>query len=497
MFEPAPRTLVAEAQRQQLRTKARAQCAGQAGADAPALGESAVELLGSKQPEPFLGRRRLDLRGSAMLAAAQAHLDCSELPEQPGARRRLNQRWLTSIAGVPDASTPHLVHQRAQLDVRRRHPRVAGSRREGGYTSQRRSVQTRLQTAYPAEELPHDRGIADDLGMADEPITPGAPEAGSEPTVEVVLEEPTDVIIQIIAFIATVAVLFVAWSLRVQKRAKQRRQKPKKRETLPGPADKAHVESLVRECSDAADDLVPELLAGLAASPVLVDEAKVSCLAARTSKQLRAGLAGCVAGWSELESMSLSPAAQQSLLLLLHQLYQHQVPESVLRLSDAELQQRDEVAALVGQLLLSAFEAACKQQRLRPGLALARLIACNSSGVWSWEEAECVQLCRETRPGLPHPRISVEASVKSWMGAPHLAPGSTMELSLTVHRQHAGPSDAPHERLAWRGHETVTHAPPQRTRHRDLHPHAQPHARVHRTYHTPHTTHHTHMNIYV
>lgn len=291
--------------------------------------------------------------------------------------------------------------------------------------------------------------------MADEPITPGAPEAGSEPTVEVILEEPTDVIIQIISFLATVAVLFVAWSLRVQKRAKQRRQKPKKRETLPGPADKAHVESLVRECSDAADDLVPELLAGLAASPVLVDEAKVSCLAARTSKQLRAGLAGCVSGWSELESMSLSPAAQQSLLLLLHQLYQHKVPESVLRLSDAELQQRDEVAALVGQLLLSAFEAACKQQRLRPGLALARLIACNSSGVWSWEEAECVQLCRETRPGLPHPRISVEASVKSWMGAPHLAPGSTMELSLTVHRQHAGPSDAPHERLAWRGHETV------------------------------------------
>ena len=214
----------------------------------------------------------------------------------------------------------------------------------------------------------------------DEPITPGAPEAGSEPTVEVVLEEPTDVIIQIIAFIATVAVLFVAWSLRVQKRAKQKRQKPKKRETLPGPADKAHVESLVRECSDAADDLVPELLAGLAASPVLVDEAKVSCLAARTSKQLRAGLAGCVAGWSELDSMSLPPAAQQSLLLLLHQLYQHKVPESVLRLSDAELQQRDEVAALVGQLLLSAFEASCTQQRLRPGLALARLIACNSSG---------------------------------------------------------------------------------------------------------------------
>ena len=331
----------------------------------------------------------------------------------------------------------------------------------------------------------------------DEPITPGAPEAGSEPTVEVVLEEPTDVIIQIIAFIATVAVLFVAWSLRVQKRAKQKRQKPKKRETLPGPADKAHVETLVRGCSDAADDLVPELLAGLAASPVLVDAAKVSCLAARTSKQLRAGLAGCVAGWSELDSMSLPPAAQQSLLLLLHQLYQHKVPESVLRLSDAELQQRDEVAALVGQLLLSAFEASCTQQRLRPGLALARLIACNSSGVWSWEEAECVQLCRETRPGLPHPRISVEASVKSWMGAPHLAPGSTMELSLTVHRQHAGPSDAPHERLAWRGHETVAHAPPgpaparSAARARAPHPPHTTHHTPHTTHHTPHTTHHT------
>lgn len=289
----------------------------------------------------------------------------------------------------------------------------------------------------------------------DEPVTPGAPEAGSESPVEVVLEEANDVIIQIVSFVATAAVLLVAWSLRVQKRAKQQRQKPKKRETLPGPADKAHVESLVRECSDAADDLVPELLAGLAASPVLVDAAKESCLAARTSKQLRAGLAGCVARWSEIDSMSLPPPAQQSLLLLLHQLYQHKVPERTLRLSDEELQQRDEVAALVGQLLLSGFEAACTQQRLRPALALARLIACNRSGVWSWEEAECLQLCRDARPGLPHPRISVEASVKSWMGAPVLAPGSTVELSLTVHRQHAGPSGAPYERLAMRGHEPV------------------------------------------
>jgi len=322
----------------------------------------------------------------------------------------------------------------------------------------------------------------------DEPVTPGAPEAGSEPPVEVILEEANDVIIQIISFVATAAVLLVAWSLRVQKRAKQQRQKPKKRETLPGPADKAHVESLVRECSDAAEDLVPELLAGVAASPVLVDAAKESCLAARTSKQLRAGLAGCVARWSELDSMSLPPPAQQSLLLLLHQLYQHRVPERALRLSDEELQQRDEVAALVGQLLLSGFEAACTQQRLRPALALARLIACNRSGVWSWEEAECVQLCRDARPGLPHPRISVEASVKSWMGAPALAPGSTMELSLTVHRQHAGPSGAPYERLAMRGHEPVKHpnpvAPPNaRTRHRELHAHAQPRARVHRTHH--------------
>lgn len=289
----------------------------------------------------------------------------------------------------------------------------------------------------------------------DEPVTPGAPEAGSESPVEVVLEEANDVIIQIVSFVATAAVLLVAWSLRVQKRAKQQRQKPKKRETLPGPADKAHVESLVRECSDAADDLVPELLAGLAASPVLVDAAKGSCLAARTSKQLRAGLTGCVARWSEIDSMSLPPPAQQSLLLLLHQLYQHKVPERTLRLSDEELQQRDEVAALVGQLLLSGFEAACTQQRLRPALALARLIACNRSGVWSWEEAECLQLCRDARPGLPHPRISVEASVKSWMGAPVLAPGSTVELSLTVHRQHAGPSGAPYERLAMRGHEPV------------------------------------------
>ena len=94
----------------------------------------------------------------------------------------------------------------------------------------------------------------------DEPVTPGAPEAGSEPPVEVILEEANDVIIQIISFVATAAVLLVAWSLRVQKRAKQKKLKPKKRETLPGPADKAHVENLVWECSDAADDLVPCLL---------------------------------------------------------------------------------------------------------------------------------------------------------------------------------------------------------------------------------------------
>jgi len=288
----------------------------------------------------------------------------------------------------------------------------------------------------------------------DDPITPGAPEeAGSQPTVEVPLEEPTDVIIQIIAFIATVAVLLIACSLQIQRRAKRHQRRPKRVDTLPGPADTAHVESLVKGCSDEADDLVPELLAGLAASPVLMDAAKVSCLAGRTSKQLRGGLAGCVVGWSELESMSLPPAQQQSLLLLLHQLYQHKL--AAVRLSETELQQRDEVAALVGQLLLSAFEAACKQQRLRPALALARLITCFRSGVWSWDDPECQQLCRDRRPGLPQPRISVSASVKSWMGAAHLAPGSTMELSLTVHRQHAGASDAPHERLAWRGHETV------------------------------------------
>ena len=119
VFEPAPLTLVAEAQRRQLRAKARAQCAGQAGADAPALGESAVELLGSKQPEPLRGRRRRDLRGSAVLAATQAHLDCNELPEQPGAWRHLQPTWISGA--VPDGSTPHLVDQRAQLDMRGGH----------------------------------------------------------------------------------------------------------------------------------------------------------------------------------------------------------------------------------------------------------------------------------------------------------------------------------------------------------------------------------------
>ena len=82
MFEPAPLTSVAQAEWRQLR----AQRAGQAGADASNLSKTRVELLGSKQSEPFLGRCRLDLVLADVLAATQAHLNFSELPEQPGAR---------------------------------------------------------------------------------------------------------------------------------------------------------------------------------------------------------------------------------------------------------------------------------------------------------------------------------------------------------------------------------------------------------------------------
>ena len=57
--------------------------------------------------------------------------------------------------------------------------------------------------------------------------------------------------------------------------------------------------------------------------------------------------------------------------------------------------------------------------------------------------------------GTPYPRIAIEASVKSWMDAPCLAPSCTIELTVTVHRDHAGASGASYQRMGWRGHEAV------------------------------------------
>ena len=86
------------------------------------------------------------------------------------------------------------------------------------------------------------------------------------------------------------------------------------------------------------------LLAGIAASPVLLDAAKVQKLGDRTSRQLRGGLAGCVAGWKQLEAMGLGPEARQGLLLILHQLYQHKL--GGVRLTAEEVQQRQEAQQL-------------------------------------------------------------------------------------------------------------------------------------------------------
>lgn len=280
------------------------------------------------------------------------------------------------------------------------------------------------------------------------PIEPGVP---VEPTVAEPepLEDEMTVIIQVISFVATIVLLLVTYSLRVHLYGKKPR-KYKKVDTLPGPKDAEHVEQLLKGLGhEAAEELVPALLAGIAASPVLLDAAKVQKLGDRTSRQLRGGLAGCVAGWKQLEAMGLGPEARQGLLLILHQLYQHKL--GGVRLTVEEVQQRDDVASLVGQLLLDAFEAACKRQLLQPGVALARLIACFRLGLWSWEDPECQQLTREGLGATPYPRITLSASVKSWMGAPALAPGCTMELAVTVHREHAGPTGAPHQRLVWRG----------------------------------------------
>ena len=84
------------------------------------------------------------------------------------------------------------------------------------------------------------------------------------------------------------------------------------------------------------------------------------------------------------------------------------------------------------------------------GVSLVRLIACFRLGLWSWDDPECARLTREGLRGTPYPSISLSASVKSWMGAPALGPGCTLELSVAVTRAHAGDTGAPHA-SQWRG----------------------------------------------
>lgn len=278
-------------------------------------------------------------------------------------------------------------------------------------------------------------------------------------TVPNTTEEPEDasvVVFKVVSAVVLPALLLLACSLRMHKKGNRpKRHKYKKIDTLPGHADALHVERLVQECSSikSADMLRLEVLKGIAASPVLLEAVKISKLEGRQSKQLQRGLAACAPEWQQIEVTALPSAQQQNLLLIHYQLYQEKLKG--VGLSDEQLQMCNDVASLVGQLLLTAFEAAAKRQLLQPSLTLARLLACFRLGVWSWDEPECLQLTRDqlSSQGTPFPRITLSASVKSWMDAPCLAPCSTIELVVTVHREHAGPSGAPYQRMGWRGND--------------------------------------------
>jgi len=92
--------------------------------------------------------------------------------------------------------------------------------------------------------------------------------------------------------------------------------------------------------------------------------------------------------------------------------------------------------------------------------AIAKLQACCSLGLWSWEEARCKELMAarlaEQGCALPEPRLAF--SVKSWMGSDLIAPGSTIEATIEFERLHAGKgSGEPYQRtLRMRGQQSVT-----------------------------------------
>merc|ERR1719310_1358968 len=104
-----------------------------------------------------------------------------------------------------------------------------------------------------------------------DPPNDSAPEAEMEPH-----EDGSMVVFKVVSSVSTVLVLLLAYSLRVHMLGKRRPKKYKKIDTLPGPADAAHVEKSLQLCSrEIGDRLVPELLRHIASSPVLLEAAKI------------------------------------------------------------------------------------------------------------------------------------------------------------------------------------------------------------------------------
>lgn len=267
------------------------------------------------------------------------------------------------------------------------------------------------------------------------------------------LEDGTTVILEVVSAVATAAVLLIACSVRMHLQAKKPSKKYKTLSKTPGHEDATHTERLLRKC-ESSETMVPELLRGIANSPVLLDTARSKRLPEdRQLRQLRRQLATIVPEWSR-DEVGLDSAARQNLLLIYYNMYKQKLQG--VTLSDEQEGMSEDVGALVGQLLLSSFEAACKQQELQQSLTVGRLIACFRLGLWSWDDAQCLQLMRERlgTQGAPYPRITVGATVKSWMDAPALAPSCTIELNVTIQREHAGPSGAMPQRVGWRGHDS-------------------------------------------
>lgn len=266
-------------------------------------------------------------------------------------------------------------------------------------------------------------------------------------------EDGTTVILEIISAVATAAVLLIACSYRMQQQRRKARSKYKKLSKTPGHEDASHTEGLLKKC-ESPETMVPELLLGIAKAPVLLDTARSKRLPEDGQvRQLRRQLAQTLPEWSH-DEMGLDKAARQNLLLIYYNMYHKKLVG--VTLSDEQEQMSEDVGALVGQLLLGSFEAACKRQELQQSLTVGRLIACFRLGLWSWDDPQCLQLMRARlgTQGAPYPRITVGATVKSWMDAPALAPSCTIELTVTIQREHAGPSGATPQRVGWRGHES-------------------------------------------